>query len=909
MSIFVPSNLTAERLDAILQALPKSRNKDSLLSANNILEKNAYTLPPFGVVKFPKLIDWNDQRSRSFERLVHGHTFLGCLTDAYQATKDIKYLNKGMELINDWLDKHSYTLNKGTMAYHDETTAVRLQYILRFYIIARNIISDVDRQKIETRMWETAALLADEEFHSTNTNHGMFQDISLLLFSFYFNDKKNGISQRYIDLAVTRLKNYFFAVYTEDGVHKEHSPNYHMLVASNIKKLVSWLEEIDPVISKEFVLLFNKSEEYSTHIIRPDGTFPPMCDSEPIPVRNSSYARLYDSESFKYAVSSGKSGTPPMGNTKIFPEAGYAIFRDDWTKKEKATYVLFTAAYHGNYHKHSDDLNLTIYSGGEIITEAGPNGYNYQDPFTKYAYSSFAHNTLIVDGNGLPRTDGKCDQVYFTDYHTSDDTSEVTGVNKRYNDVEHRRNVKYSSKSNHVFVNDFVTSNKKHEYKFLWHVAPEIKVHLRDSIVELFRNDEKVMEIEITTSAPVRIRTVKGQTVPSILGWKFPKMESKEMLTTLEVEISGDNIECMTEFRLAEFNVPLRKQAPFEMEKEFPSFRSLRYHFEPAASESYKDKLFVIFSALGTKYSYLYNYMNTLKDLPVNKLFILDDFGDQGSYYLGKNRDFSIETSVISLIQYIMRQNKILSENVTALGSSKGGFTALYYGIKYYFGNVIAGGPQSKLGSFLLQQANHPNIAEYIAGGSKESDRYYLDGLLLNVLNQPCDVSPNIHIFVGKDDHHYKNHVLPLYNVLGNRGYKVDLKTSDGVNHDELKIYFPYYLLGKAKQILGIPLDGKTDVLPQEELLKIIKLSISSDDRQTIKVESAVSGEGLTFAYYVYNGNEIIKKYSYSKNSTLEHRVESNGEYFVRVYVRDKFGGQTARNTSKITINRKGKVL
>ncbi|EKN66471.1 hypothetical protein BABA_15217 [Neobacillus bataviensis LMG 21833] len=902
MNIFIPSYLTAERLNAILQALPKSRNKDSLLSANNMVENNAYTLPPFGVVTFPTVMNWNDQRSRSFERLLHGFTFLGCLTDAFQTTEDTKYIDKGMELINDWLDKHSYKKNKETMAYHDETTAIRLQYFLRFYIFARNIISVKDLKKLETRMWETAALLADEDFHSTNTNHGMFQDISLLLFSIYFNDKKNRICQKYIDLAVTRLKDYFFDVYTKDGVHKEHSPNYHMLVASNMKKLLFWLDEINPDISHEFFLLFNKSEEYSTHIIRPDGTFPPMCDTEAMPVSNSSYAKLYDSESYKYAVSSGKQGRQPKENVKVFPKAGYAIFRDDWAKKDKATYVLFSAAYHANYHKHSDDLNLTIFSGGEIITEAGPNGYNYQDPFTKYAYSSFAHNTLIVDGKGLPRTDGQYDKVHFTDYYTADDVSEVTGVNKRFEGVEHQRNVKFNHQSNAVLVNDYVTSDNKHEYKLLWHVAPEIKVHLRDRIVELFRQDEKVMEIEITTSTPISIRSVKGQTEPSILGWKFPKMEAKEMLTTLEVDISGDNIQCTTEFRLVEFNVPVRKQAPFAMEKEFPSFRSLRYHFESATSESHKDQLFVIFSALGPKYSYLYNYMNTLKDLPVNKLFILDDFGDQGSYYLGKNRDFSIETSVISLIHYIMRQNKILSENVTALGSSKGGFTALYYGIKYYFGHVIAGGPQSKLGSFLLEQANHPNIAEYIAGGSAESDGYFLDGMLLHVLNQPCDVSPDIHLFVGKEDHHYKNHVLPLHTILVNRGYKVDLKTSDGVNHDELKIYFPYYLLGKAKQILGIPLDGKTDVLPQETPLKIMKVSISSEDRKNIKVESVTSGVGLTFAYYVYKDNEVIKRYSYTRNAALEHEVDSSGEYFVRVYVRDKFGGQTAKNTTKMII-------
>jgi hypothetical protein len=899
--LFNPSNLSTDRLDAILGALPKSRNKDYLLAAKNIVEKNSYTLPPFGVVKFSKLIDWNDNRSRSFERLIHGLTFLGCLTDAYKETQDIKYLNKGMELINDWLDKHSYQLNKGTMAYHDETTALRLQYLLKFYIYAWNVISESDREKIETRMWETAGLLSEEHFHATNTNHGMFQDISLLLFGFYFDNGKNTLSKSYINLAVSRLKEYFLGVFTTDGVHKEQSPNYHMMVALNIKKLVSWMEEIDPKISKDFVRIFDKSEEYSTYIIRPDGKFPPMCDTESIPVNASSYGSLYTSDTYKYAVTSGKAGMAPSENVKVFPEAGYAIFRDNWMKKEKATYVLFSAAYNANYHKHSDDLNLTIYSGGEIITEAGPNGYNYQDPFTKYAYSSFAHNTLIVDGKGLPRTDGKFESVYFSEHKISEDISEVTGVNKRFENVEHQRNVKYQRSNNSIYVNDEITSNRKHEYKLLWHVAPDVQVHLRDRIIELFRNDEKVMEIEITANAPYTIQTIKGQTVPTVLGWKFPKMEAKEMLTTIEIDLSGTNVSCTTEFRLIDFKIPKREKAPFALEKEFKSYRSVRYHFEPAASEKYKDQLLVVFSALGTRYSYLYNYMSTLKDVPANKLFILDDFGDQGSYYLGRDRDFSIETSVVSLIHYIMRQNKISAENVTTMGSSKGGYTALYYGIKYYFGNVIAGAPQSKMGSFLLKEAKHPNIVNYIAGGTDEADCLYLDDLLFKVVNQPSDVSPNLHIFVGKNDHHYQNHVLPLYNVLKNRGYKVDLKVSEGVNHDELKVYFPYYLLGKAKEILGIELDGKTDVLPQQSVLKIIKLPISADDR-SIKIESVVSGTGLKYAFYIYKDDEVLKKYTYTNESKLEHEVDSSGVYFARVYVRDQFGAQTAMNTTKITI-------
>ena len=896
MDLFIPSYLSVERLKVLIDALPKSRNKDYLLSANNILNKNIYTLPPFGMVKFPKLIDWEDNRSRSFERLIHGFTFLGCLTEAYLETSDKRYIQKGLELINDWIEKHSFEADKNNMAFHDETTALRLEYFLRFYIIARNLMSKQDLKKIEKCMWETAGLLTDNDFHATNTNHGMFQDKSLLLFSFYFVGENERLCNSYIQLAVKRLKDYFTDVFTSDGVHKEQSPSYHMLVASNIKKLISWMEEIDPEISQEFITIFKKSEEYSTYIIRPDGYFPPMCDTESKPLKSSSYANLYKSDSFKFAVTAGKAGKPPTENDKVFPEAGYAIFRDDWSKKDKATYVLFSAAYNANYHKHSDDLNLTIYSNGEIITEAGPNGYNYSDPFTKYAYSSFAHNTLIVDGKGLPRTDGKFDKVNLIDYHISNGKSSATGINNRYDGVSHKRHVQYDKTIQEIAVHDEIISDERHEYKLLWHVAADIEVHVRDRFIELFRDSTKVLEIEVDTNTPVNIYTTSGQKKPEVQGWFFPKMEKAEKLTVIEVNLSGTNVNCTTIFRLNSFK--LSDRIPFDLEKVYESSKSIRYHFIPAEDGKFKDKLFIIFSAMAQKNTFVYNYMKSLEEIKANKLFILDDFGDQGAYYLGYQRDFSIETAVTSLIQYIMAKYEITHKNVTTIGSSKGGYAALYFGIKYHFGNVITGAPQSKLGHFLINQAGHPNIANYISGGADEADTQYLDQILFTLLSQPKDVSPKINILIGDKDHHYKNHVIPLYDVLIERGYKVDLDVKEGIIHEDLKTYFPPYLIHQVKEVLGIKSEYK-DPIPKPKIRGLDYRRLSSNK---IQVKCDAFGSGLKYAYYIYKNNELIEKFHYQSNEVFQYETKSPGDYRIRVYVKNNRNEIVALNTNVITI-------
>ncbi|PFO80421.1 hypothetical protein COJ77_18345 [Bacillus cereus] len=893
MKPFIPSYLTGEGVEAILNVLPHSRNKDYLKAAEFILKRNSYTLPPFGVIKYSHLIDWEDNRSRSYLRLIHGQTFLGCLTDGYRETRNVRYIVKGIELIQDWLKNYSFEKKQNSMAFHDETTALRMQYWLRFYIFAKEALPQDNYEMLEKAMCDTAALLADEEFHATNTNHGMFQDIALLLFAVYFEGEIKEC-KAYKELAGNRLKRYFECIFTEDGVHKEHSPSYHMLVTSYVKKLAVFLVEVDKEMSQTFIEIYKKTEPYATYIIRPDGYFPPICDTESKLVGTGTYRRLYDSQEYLYATSKGEKGRAPKETDKVFPKAGYAIFRDDWAKKEKGTYVLFTAAYNADYHKHSDDLNLYIYSDGEIITEAGPNGYNYQDPFTKYAYSSFAHNTLVVDGKGLPRTDQKYDKVYLSDYEITDDRAEATGINLRYEGVEHQRNVKYFKQNKTIVVQDSIASEKSHEYKLLWHVASDIVVHVRDRFVELFRGNKKVMEMEIQTDAPVRINTLKGQTKPQMGGWVFPKMEENQIATTIEVDLNGSNIECKTEFRLDSFKLGKEGILPYQFEEVFDSTRSVRYSFEEATDPKYSDKLFIIFSAMSPKYNFVFNYMKSLQEAPVNKLFILDDFGDQGSYYLGNQRDHTIETGVASLIQYIMAKYGIPHKNVTTIGSSKGGYAALYFALKYYLGNVIAGGPQSKIGSFLIDQADHSNVAHYISGGTGEGDCHYLNQLIFQVLNQPNEVSPNINMMVGKRDHHYSNHVMPLYNVLLEKGYKVDLEVKDGLTHNDLKVHFPLYLQEKVNEILGEQIYLKPNI--QEPVIKSVDVKQVKENKFVVNCDAI--GVNIQYAYYIYRDREIIEKIMYRTSPQMDYEVKTPGKYMVKVFVRD-FNKQVVSSNTK----------
>lgn len=327
-----------------------------------------------------------------------------------------------------------------------------------------------------------------------------------------------------------------------------------------------------------------------------------------------------------------------------------------------------------------------------------------------------------------------------------------------------------------------------------------------------------------------------------------------------------------------------------EKEKIFKSFVDVVYYFE---EEPESDWLLVVFSAVNPPNKFTYNYVSTLNHLKCNKLFILDKYGEQGAYYLGENRSFIIETSVVSLLNYITRKYNIQTKDIITAGSSKGGYSALYYGIKYQFGYIVAGGPQTKLGEFLFDQGKNYSIAEYIAGDLSLESKEYLNSLLYTVLSMPSDSMPDIYIHVGNEDHHYQNHVIPFTKELSKLGvlYHLDVKNYD--SHDGLRQYFPPYLTETLCNIMDQNIE---DVYP-------IKLITIENDKENLVVECITTGSSLEYAFYIYKDEKILEKIYYTSNSKLYFPIKERGRYKCKVFVKNRNGNKFIQMSDYVTFN------
>lgn len=326
----------------------------------------------------------------------------------------------------------------------------------------------------------------------------------------------------------------------------------------------------------------------------------------------------------------------------------------------------------------------------------------------------------------------------------------------------------------------------------------------------------------------------------------------------------------------------------FKGEKVFKGEREVKYLFQ----KSYKkaSNLIIVFSAFPAMgKNPRYNYVNTLSTYDCNKLFILDDFGCRASYYLCENRDFSIERSVTELINWIIQENDI--KNIMSCGSSKGGYAALYYGIKYGFDHIVVASPQYFIGDYLLEQTNSNNVSYFMSGSDQNEDKEFLNKIMKNMIDDSSH-KPNIFIHLGKGEYHYKSHVLPLVKHLESNNINYELDLGDYSQHNDVIKFYPAILKKKVREIFHYPfLEFKTEIDENVPLHSSVQVEVETN-----------STENKVAWYFYLNGNKIDTQ-NYSFERTYLARFRETGTYIIKAFAVNTEGLRTIIASKKIAVS------
>ena len=236
----------------------------------------------------------------------------------------------------------------------------------------------------------------------------------------------------------------------------------------------------------------------------------------------------------------------------------------------------------------------------------------------------------------------------------------------------------------------------------------------------------------------------------------------------------------------------------FEEKKFFYDDITLKYMYKKMKDA---DTLVVVFSActregIGARY----NYVRTLDGLRCNRLYILDDFGEdgRGSYYLGHMPEFKEQEATIRLVQSFIENLK--PKKVIFCGSCKGGYGALNIGSRFKDSIMVIGEPTYRIATeFQLAEG----LMRYWMNEVTDSNIQYIDYHLTRQLeNNKFKDGQKIFMLYSTCDEYIERHTKPLLDDLKKFGYCLNEETADFKLHGDLGLYFSDYLKDKVSHLI-----------------------------------------------------------------------------------------------------------
>ncbi|KQU68204.1 heparinase II/III family protein [Phycicoccus sp. Root101] len=887
----------------VRRRLPVGGSAPSLRRAARLAREGVIESPQFGDFAYDDGRVWHDESDRSRARFVHGFLFLADWPTHITASADpAATAALALSLTRRWEHDFPAGSTGSPMAYHDETTAQRLTFHLALLPAFEAHLGPDDLAWYRSFLDRTADLLRRDDFHAGVNNHGMFQDLALVNYAGLASWRSDAERTDVLQVGLARLKTYFVGCFTDEGVHVENTPTYHVMVARFVREYVEVLEAIDHEDAPFFEALMHELSVYATHAVMPSGLFPPVSDTQQVSLVGGPTSVFPDPE-FAYAATQGRSGRPPAERVLVLPRSGYAVYRSAWGDPD-ATYVFFQAAYNNGYHKHADENSFVLSSKGvDLISEAGPYGYNYTDPLTRYGYSQFAHNTLVVNGVSIPRAGDDQHEVSMVAESVRPDGFRVTGRNGRLVDTVHERTLSVEEVEGNprIDVLDTITREADGDaaYELLWNIGPGVDVVAHGHGFELHHRGTKLLDATIRAEVPLSISVRRGQKRPTHLGWRFPRFGEAEPADVVRVSFRGASTRVRTTLRLSDFAYRDRGLAdPTQHWQRFEQEVGLNYQHVPARSASGARRLVVVFTAVHQPGDFTYNYRATLDQTPFQALYVLDDFGDQGAYYLQDHGDRGIFRTVQALIARMLEQLGLTPADLVTVGSSKGGTAALIHGIAAGAGHIFVGAPQTRIGSFVSKP--HPNILELMTGGTGPEQVAELDVALYDLAATSLGVgrhpAPQISVVVGDIDHHYKGHVLPFVEHLRSLGQDPSLIVLPGLRHADIGAVYRDTLLTFLTSLLDQDRGSTSDPGPS--------LTVMATSRGGAVTGMVLAGAFDEYAGRLFRDNELVSALPYSTSPHLTWPDLAAGRYRVRVFARNDGDTQaTAQTTDWVVVS------
>lgn len=514
------------------------------IAADSVLS-SGWKLGNYPAIRLDETIPWESSNDvgRSWSFHIHCWDMLNAPLMAYSLTGNLRYFSPALHIALDWADKYPGFDTVSGFAWYDMAVgvrALRLAYILD--VASR--LDDVEDKKIQDLLGSLMLhrqYLADDKNIVFHNNHGFFQAAGQLAMAKRFEDIP--VFKNDTDQATKRLKGMIFSQFSDEGVHLEHSPDYHRQVYTALMGVLN-SGLFDDAEVNDFAL---KVEASLAWFVLPSGFLVNFGDSDRRSlVRGKTYSRQWKTPAMKFIASGGQEGVPPRSTMAVFKQSGYFIVRDPWPKSIKnfntGSYLAQTLCFHSRTHKHADDLSFVWYDHGcEILVDAGrygylnktakgselaKQGYWYGDPYRMHIEDSCAHNTVEVDRTSNPRVGVKPYGSALQQWgRTTGGQYFSVGQILQHKTILHRRILVFAP-GKWLLVYDFLYDNMKqnHHYSQWFHFAPSLSPQIiYDQVLVRLAPEKKPLRVVSLFPGITLSGVFLGEIKPRLQGWWSPK--------------------------------------------------------------------------------------------------------------------------------------------------------------------------------------------------------------------------------------------------------------------------------------------------------------------------------------------------------------------------------------------------
>lgn len=532
---------------------------------------DGYRLGDFSIPSLVGPIDWH-AHNRSFAYHLNAWGPINEVLMAHSIFGDDRYFEIACVFAREWLEDfqlRAFAIGPDPIALHTAfgptpwydmavgQRAYRLAYIAD--IVAREPRYDEQDVALLLRslIFHLHLLSRDDLFRAHN-NHGFYQALGELAACRrfraepFFTERFEAATQR-VCVAIDRQ-------FLPSGIHREHSPGYHLMILSSLIES----RESGLITSSNAHERIAAAEEMLTWLVQPDGALLTFGDTDPRRVQHERFAvDVFANPQLRYQLSGGAIGERPNRGLFALVDEGYVFARSVYAANagDPWWYLAQIAAFHSRTHKHADDLSF-VWSdrGAEILIDPGryayagrteptselaKQGFWYSDPKRIYVESTRAHNTVEIDGRAYDRTRKPYGSGLLG--AGQDNGLIVTECDVHHSETVRHRRMLVMAPGGFLLVVDWLLdgAGQAHDFRQHFHFHPEWTVAPDQSGADHFRliatRGASGQKLAILPLVPEQgaIRTVRGREEPELLGWYSDKGYSLIPCTTLVSERLG----------------------------------------------------------------------------------------------------------------------------------------------------------------------------------------------------------------------------------------------------------------------------------------------------------------------------------------------------------------------------------